>query len=92
MQAPRARRAPAPPPLRRGRPHRTESEKPPGLVPRTPPRGQAPNAFRQAYVYVVIGAEPDSADIEKVDRFRRAFEAHFPAATSGRATVDTRLN
>jgi len=62
------------------------------MGPRTPAVGEAPTVFRQAYVYLVVDGAADPADIERVDRFRQAFEAQFLASTGGRAQVDTRLH
>ncbi len=58
---------------------------------RTPAVGEAPTVFRQAYIYLVVDGTADPADIDRIDRFRQAFEAQFLASTGGRAQVDTRL-
>lgn len=61
------------------------------IGPRIPPAGQAPNRFRQAFIFVAVGEAPDPADIQRVDRFRGAWEPHFQRATDDRATVGTQL-
>jgi hypothetical protein len=58
---------------------------------RNPPAGVAPSSFRQAFVYVAVGGPPDSADIDRIERFRQAWEPHFAQATGGRGTVQTHL-
>jgi hypothetical protein len=63
------------------------------MGPRQPPATSAPRVHRQAWVYVVSQAPAaDPAVIEKLERFRRAFEGFFFSATGGRMTLDTRLD
>jgi hypothetical protein len=62
------------------------------MGPRQPPAGVAPTTLRQAFIFVSIGEPADPALIDKVDRFRQAWEPHFVRATEGRATIETRLN
>ena len=53
---------------------------------------QSPKLHRQAFVYVVgKGRTADSAAVDKLGRFRTAWEPFFAAATGGRMTLDTRL-
>ena len=62
------------------------------LGPRSPGVGQSPKLHRQAFVYVVgKGRTADSAAVDKLGRFRTAWEPFFAAATGGRMTLDTRL-
>jgi len=62
------------------------------LGPRVPPASGAPRLHRQAFVYVVgRGRTMDQAAIDKVERFRTAWEPFFAAATGGRMAVDTQL-
>jgi hypothetical protein len=60
------------------------------LGPRQPLAGPKP-PFRQAYVYVSVGA-PNAVELAKVDRIRTAFEAYFANATEGRWAVSTSLD
>jgi hypothetical protein len=63
------------------------------MGPRLPPSTSAPRLHRQAWVYVVTEASAaDPAIIEKLERFRQAFEGFFFSATGGRMTLDTRLD
>ncbi len=60
--------------------------------PRVPPAGKARTSFRMAMVLVVpAGAQPDPADLAKVERIRRAFGPFFRAATGNRARMHTWL-
>lgn len=58
---------------------------------RTPPVGEAPNAHRQAWVFVAIGGEPDAAQIAKIDRLRQQFPSYYAGSTDGRASVSVTL-
>ncbi len=59
---------------------------------RAPSFSETSKVHRQAFILVVTaGRDPDSAHIDKIDRIRRAWEAFFLEATSGRMTADTRL-
>ena len=60
--------------------------------PRTPSATETSKVHRQAFILLVTaGRSPDTAQIAKVDGIRRAWEAFFLQATSGRMTADTRL-
>ena len=59
---------------------------------RSPSAGRGPRAFRMAFVLVVpAGMPPSAADLEKVERIRRAFGPFFQEATGGRARLGTAL-
>ena len=59
---------------------------------RSPSWTQTSKVHRQAFILLVTaGRDPDSAHIGKIDRIRRAWEAFFLEATSGRMTADTRI-
>ncbi len=59
---------------------------------RSPAAGSGPREHRQAWIYVTsAGRSADSAQVSKLDTFRRAFEGFFAQATGGRMSVDTRL-
>jgi hypothetical protein len=57
------------------------------------PRG-APWArpFREAFVYVTVGAPADPGNIAKVERIRAAWPAFFAQSVEGRGSVDPSLN
>jgi hypothetical protein len=57
------------------------------------PRG-APWArpFREAFVYVTVGAPADPGNIAKVERIRAAWPAFFAQSVEGRGSVDPTLN
>jgi len=57
------------------------------------PRG-APWArpFREAFVYVTVGAPADPAAIAKIERIRAAWPAFFAQSVEGRGAVDPTLN
>lgn len=60
---------------------------------RQPAARASPRVHRQAWVYVVSpGRSADPVIIEKLEGFRRAFEAFFHSATGGRMALDTRLD
>jgi hypothetical protein len=62
------------------------------LGPRSPSAAESPRVHRQAFIYVVsAGRSPDSAQVAKVDRIRRAWEAFFSTATDGRMQAVTAL-
>ena len=57
--------------------------------PRVPSAAESAKVHRQAFVYVPTGGRTaDAAQIAKVDRIRRAWEAFFQQATDGRMTGD----
>jgi hypothetical protein len=59
---------------------------------RSPSAAESPRVHRQAFIYVVsAGRAPDSAQVAKVDRIRRAWEAFFSSATDGRMQAVTAL-
>jgi hypothetical protein len=59
---------------------------------RRPTAAETSKVHRQAFILLVTaGRSPDTAQVEKVDRIRRAWEGFFLQATSGRMTADTRL-
>jgi hypothetical protein len=59
---------------------------------RTPSSAETSKVHRQAFVLMVTSGRPvESAQVDKVDRIRRAWEAFFLEATGGRMTADTRL-
>jgi hypothetical protein len=61
------------------------------LGPRRPASTGWTRPFRQAYIYVSVGAVEAGA-LEKIEAIRTAFPAFFLAGTEGRGAVDTRLN
>jgi hypothetical protein len=59
---------------------------------RTPSSAETSKVHRQAFVLMVTSGRPvESAQVDKVDRIRRAWEAFVLEATGGRMTADTRL-
>jgi hypothetical protein len=61
--------------------------------PRLPAFGGSPTSLNQAYVLIIPeGTSVVSAEVEKVDRFRQAFEPYFNQLTGRRAVVETRLS
>jgi hypothetical protein len=59
---------------------------------RTPTAAQTSRVHRQAFVFLVSGGRsPDSGQIAKLDRFRRAWETFFLQATEGRMRAQTTL-
>ena len=59
---------------------------------RSPPFGQAPTAFRHAFVLIVPkGRTASGADIAKLAGIRRAWETFYRDATDARSTVTTSL-
>jgi hypothetical protein len=59
---------------------------------RSPSAAESPRVHRQAFIFVVgIGRSPDGAQVAKIDRIRRAWEAFFSAATDGRMQAATAL-
>jgi hypothetical protein len=61
------------------------------LGPRQPEGAGWVRPFRQAYIYVSVGAASAEA-VAKIETIRTAFPAFFLAGTEGRGAVDTRLN
>jgi hypothetical protein len=59
---------------------------------RVPSAANAAKVHRQAFIYVTsAGRAPDPAQVEKLDRIRRAWEAFFLQATDGRMSAVTAL-
>jgi hypothetical protein len=59
---------------------------------RQPSFRSSPRVHRQAFVYIVSqGSATDQAQVDKVDRIRRAWETFFASAVSGRMRAETRL-
>ena len=59
---------------------------------RSPSAAESPRVHRQAFILVVgAGRTPDSAQVGKVDRIRRAWEAFFSSATDRRMQAMTTL-
>lgn len=59
---------------------------------RDPPAAQAPKVHRQAFIFVLgAGRSADAAQIEKLERIRRAWEAFYAQAVEGFGRVETRL-
>jgi hypothetical protein len=60
--------------------------------PRVPLANDSPRVHRQAFVFVISrGRAVDNAQVEKIDRIRRAWETFFPQATEGRMQAVTAL-
>lgn len=60
------------------------------LGPRRPAAGTR-DPWRQAFVFVSVGGAADPALVERVERFRAAWEPFFAQSVDGRGAVDTRL-
>jgi hypothetical protein len=58
---------------------------------RTPAPGPPQAPWRQAFLYVTSTAAPNTLEVEKVQRFRDAWEPFFAAATAGLWSADSRL-
>jgi hypothetical protein len=59
---------------------------------RVPSANDSPRVHRQAFVFVVSrGRAVDNAQVEKLERIRRAWEAFFQQATEGRMQAVTAL-
>jgi hypothetical protein len=58
---------------------------------RTPDHTVAPHGFRFAFVLVTAPGGPQPGSLEKVDRFRREFEAYFARVTDHRAVAETTM-
>jgi hypothetical protein len=62
------------------------------LGPRVPSSAESARVHRQAFILVVgAGRSPDSGQISKLDRIRRAWETFFLQATDGRMQAITSL-
>ena len=59
---------------------------------REPSATNSPRVHRQAFIFVVgVGRTAGTADLEKVDRIRLAWQSFFRRATDGRMRAETRL-
>ena len=62
------------------------------LGPRSPDVSTSPKQVRQVFVLLAKdGQMPSAAEIDKVNRFRTAWESWFARRTLSRAEIDTRL-
>jgi hypothetical protein len=62
------------------------------LGPRSPSAADSPRVHRQAFLFIVSnGKTPDSGQVAKVDRIRKAWETFFFQATDGRMQAITSL-
>lgn len=61
------------------------------LGPREPAAVGWSAPFRQAFVYVAVGAAAEPAALARVESIRAAFPAFFAKSTDGRGAVDPRL-
>lgn len=62
------------------------------LGPRVPAAAEAPHAWHVGFILVSpAGTSPTAAQIQKVDAYRRRWEAFFSWATDGRGTMTTEL-
>ena len=60
--------------------------------PRVPSAQDAPHSFRMAFALVVpTGVEPPPGDLDRMERFRRAFVGWFAEETEGVGAIDTSL-
>ena len=58
---------------------------------RRPDAASAPKVFRQAFIYLVSQARESSADLDKLERIRAAWETFFSDSTERRGTMNARL-
>ena len=58
---------------------------------RRPDAASAPKVFRQALIYLVSQARESSADLDKLERIRAAWETFFSDSTERRGTMNARL-
>jgi len=58
---------------------------------RRPDAAGAPKVFRQAFIYLVSQARESSADLDKLERIRAAWETFFSDSTERRGTMNARL-
>ena len=59
---------------------------------RRPAAAAPPRVHTQAFIHLVsAGRDADAANVSKIDRFRREWEAFFLQATDGRMRAETRL-
>ena len=62
------------------------------MGPRQPAAAASPRVHTQAFIHLVsAGRDADAANVSKIDRFRREWEAFFLKATDGRMRAETRL-
>jgi hypothetical protein len=62
------------------------------LGPRNPAGAPWGIPFRQAFVYVAVGGEPQQQALDKLERIRAAWPAFFQQAADQRGNVDPTLN
>jgi hypothetical protein len=58
---------------------------------RRPDAAGAPKVFRQAFIYLVTQPRETSADLDKIERIRAAWETFFSDSTDRRGTMIARL-
>jgi hypothetical protein len=58
---------------------------------RNPPGAPWARPFRQIFIYVAVGVEPEATVLEKLERIRAAWPAFFSQGTEGRGAVDPSL-
>jgi hypothetical protein len=62
------------------------------MGPRDPPAATSARVHAQAFIHLVsTGRQTDAANVSKIDRFRREWEAFFLRATDERMRAETRL-
>ena len=59
---------------------------------RSPKAAPWARPFREAFVYVTVGAPADPASVAKVERIRAAWPAFFSQSAEGRGSVDPTLD
>ena len=58
---------------------------------RRPDVASAQKAFRQAWVFVVAQTRETTAELNRIERMRAAWERFFGESTNGRGTMSARL-
>ena len=58
---------------------------------RQPDAASAPKLFRQAFIYLVTQPRESSAELDKIERIRAAWETFFSDSTDRRGTINARL-
>ena len=59
---------------------------------RSPKAASWSRPFREAFIYVTVGAPADPASVAKIERIRAAWPAFFAQSVEGRGAVDPTLN
>ena len=59
---------------------------------RSPKAASWSRPFREAFIYVTVGAPADPASVAKIERIRAAWPAFFSQSAEGRGSVDPTLN